>query len=177
MAVDAFLSLVPKPGAKAVAGESQDKTYGKTAFEIKDFEIGVENPTTIGSATGGAGAGKVKFNEFQVKKNLDTASPVLFQNCAAGQHYDHAILYCRKAGTSPTGSGKAYLTFVFTTVFTTKVEWSGPGDEGPEETITFVYGTMQVKYQVQQKDGTLGPATVGEWSQVTNTQSVPNVPT
>jgi hypothetical protein len=25
---------------------------------------GVENPTTIGSATGGAGAGKIKFNEF-----------------------------------------------------------------------------------------------------------------
>jgi hypothetical protein len=29
--------------------------------------FGVENPTTIGSATGGAGAGKIKFNEFQVK--------------------------------------------------------------------------------------------------------------
>jgi hypothetical protein len=29
--------------------------------------FGVENPTTIGSATGGAGAGKIKFNEFQIK--------------------------------------------------------------------------------------------------------------
>lgn len=34
------------------------------AFEIVDYSFGVENPTTIGSATGGAGAGKVKFNEF-----------------------------------------------------------------------------------------------------------------
>jgi hypothetical protein len=32
------------------------------AFEIKDFSFSVENPTTIGSATGGAGAGKVEFN-------------------------------------------------------------------------------------------------------------------
>ena len=32
--------------------------------EIKDFSFGIENPTTIGSATGGAGAGKIKFNEF-----------------------------------------------------------------------------------------------------------------
>lgn len=42
-----------KPGAQATTGSGK-------AF-------GVENPTTIGSATGGAGAGKIKFNEFQVK--------------------------------------------------------------------------------------------------------------
>jgi hypothetical protein len=29
------------------------------AFEIKDFSFGVENPTTIGSATGGAGPGRI----------------------------------------------------------------------------------------------------------------------
>jgi hypothetical protein len=26
-----------------------------------------------------------------------------------------------------------FLTFKFDTVFTTKIDWSGPGDEGPEE--------------------------------------------
>ena len=45
------------------------------AFEIKDFSFGVENPTTIGSATGGAGAGKIKLNELTIKKTTDTASP------------------------------------------------------------------------------------------------------
>lgn len=38
----------------------------KSAEAVKggagDFSFGVENPTTIGSATGGAGAGKIKFN-------------------------------------------------------------------------------------------------------------------
>jgi hypothetical protein len=38
------------------------------AFEIKDWSFGVENPTTIGSATGGAGAGKIKFGEINIKK-------------------------------------------------------------------------------------------------------------
>jgi hypothetical protein len=47
--------------AKAVKG-------GQGAFEIKDFSFGVENPTTIGSATSGAGAGKAKFNEFEITK-------------------------------------------------------------------------------------------------------------
>src|SRR5215510_11318742 len=101
MAVDAFIWF-EKPGAGAAKlpeGETLDKTYSKKkAFEIKDFSFGVENPTTIGSATGGAGAGKIKFNEFTIKKTSDSASPSFFQ------------------------------------------DWSGPGDEGPEESITFVYG-------------------------------------
>ena len=32
---------------------------GPRAFEIKDFSFGIENTTTIGSASGGAGAGKI----------------------------------------------------------------------------------------------------------------------
>jgi type VI secretion system secreted protein Hcp len=51
---------------------------GPRAFEIKDFSFGIENPTTIGSATGGAGAGKIKFNEFSITKTTDTASPNFF---------------------------------------------------------------------------------------------------
>ena len=32
--------------------QAEDATGGTGAFEIKDFSFGVENPTTIGSATG-----------------------------------------------------------------------------------------------------------------------------
>jgi hypothetical protein len=59
-------------------GRWKDDTYkgskGSPAFEIKDFNFGSENRTTIGSATGGAGAGKVKFNEFGVTKTIDSSS-------------------------------------------------------------------------------------------------------
>jgi hypothetical protein len=34
------------------------------------------NPTTVGSATGGAGSGKIRFNEFTIKKTADSASPI-----------------------------------------------------------------------------------------------------
>ena len=169
MAVDAFLSLIHK--GTPVVGESHDATFGKSAFEIKDFSFGVENPTSIGSATGGAGAGKAKFNEFTIKKTADKASAVLFQNLAAGVHYEKAVLSLRKAGGGDA-SGKVFVTFNFGTVFTTKVEWSGPGDEGPEESVTFVYGTLVIKYQPQQADGTLGAPTVGSWNQITNTKDV-----
>jgi hypothetical protein len=44
---------------RSVSGHKAKSVKGGT-FEIKNFSFGVENPTTIGSATGGAGAGKVK---------------------------------------------------------------------------------------------------------------------
>jgi type VI secretion system secreted protein Hcp len=136
------------------------------AFEIKDFSFGVENPTTIGSATGGAGAGKIKFNEFTITKTSDSASPLFFLNAATGAHYDKVTIQMRKAGGDPKSTGKPFLVFQFGTVFTTKINWSGPGDEGPEESITFVYGTLQVQYQPQKPDST---ATTGCWDSIRNT--------
>jgi len=116
------------------------------AFEIKNFSFSVENPTTIGSATGGAGAGKIKFNDFTIKRTVDSASPLFFQKCATGEHYPKVTLTMRKAGGDPSSAGTPFLTYTFGTVFTTKIDWSGPGDEGPEESITFVYGDLAVDY-------------------------------
>src|SRR5262245_490246 len=144
MAVDAFIYF-DKPGSgEKPEGETKDATYKpKAAFEIKDFSFGVENPTTIGSATGGAGAGKIKFNEFTIKKTSDKASPAFFRNCVAGAHYKTVTLEMRKAGGDPTSAGKPFLQFKFDTVFTTKIDWSAPGDDVPEESITFVYGKLE----------------------------------
>jgi hypothetical protein len=55
----------------------------------------------------------------------------------------------QKAGGDPNGGGKPFLQFKFDTVFTTKVNWSGSGDDGPEETITFEYRKFRVKYEKQ----------------------------
>ena len=94
--VDYFLKI------EGIQGESQDFAH-KGEFEITDFSFGVETKTTIGSATGGAGAGKVKFNEFTIKKTTDSASPVFFQKCAAGVHIREAALSVRKAGEDRAG--------------------------------------------------------------------------
>jgi type VI protein secretion system component Hcp len=143
-AVDTFIYFKPSPTDLA---QFEGESPGKPGFEIKDFSFGIENPTTIGSATGGAGAGKIKFGEFVIKHTPDSTSPVLFQNLVAGAHYNKVTIEVRKAGGDPNGAGKPFLQFKFNTVFTTKINWSGPGDEGPEETITFVYGKLRTKYE------------------------------
>lgn len=174
MAVDAFIWFLEQAGMAKVIGETKDDVYSKKvqpAFEIKDFSFGVENPTTIGSATGGAGAGKCKFNEFTIKKPSDFASPAFFKNCAAGAHYKRVVIEMRKGGGDPNSAGKPFLAFYFETVFTTKIDWSGPGDEGPEESITFVYGKLVVQYIPQAASGEMGtdkPQQIQGWNQITN---------
>src|SRR5215510_14877020 len=155
MAVDAFITFEKAGGGAEPAG-----------FEIKDFSFGIENPTTIGSATGGAGAGKIKFNEFTIKKTTDKASPTFFKNCCAGAHYKTVVIEMRKAGRNSAAAGKEFLRFKFDTVFTTKIDWSGPGDEGPEESITFVYGKLGIKYLQQTSEGGTGETPFSGWDQM-----------
>src|ERR1700720_4537057 len=38
------------------------------------------NPSSVGSATGGAGAGKARFNEFTITKTSDSASPIVLDS-------------------------------------------------------------------------------------------------
>jgi type VI secretion system secreted protein Hcp len=151
-------------GNLTVTGETQDPDH-KQALEIKEFSFGVENPTTIGSMSSGAGAGKAKFNEFNVKKGVDIASPVLFKACGLGCHFPTLQLIIRKAG----GTKLDYLIYTFKMVFCTKVEWSGgAGEDAPDEDVTFVYGAMQITYTQQDHTGqALGTSEIA-WSQVTN---------
>jgi type VI secretion system secreted protein Hcp len=154
MAVNAFVTF-----EKASVGSDPEE------FEIKDFSFGIENPTAIGSATGGTGAGKIKFNEFNIKKTTDGTSATFFKNCCAGAHYKTVTIELRKTGPDPAASAKPFLRFRFDTVFTTKIDWSGPGDEGPEESITFVYGKLGVKF-IPREPGSQ-PVQAG-WDQVLN---------
>jgi len=57
---------------------------------------------------------------------------------SALENYDFPGTYAQRFD----GVDKPFLRFKFDTVFTTKIDWSGPGDEGPEESISFVYGKI-----------------------------------
>lgn len=172
---DAFLQF-PKPAAAGniqPVGESLDSAF-KGAIQIADFSLDVENVTTIGTASGGASSGKAKLNEFVIRKKADKASGPLFQACCTGAHFPEAVLSIRKISGS-TKPGPAYLIYRFSMVFCTKLEWAGPGDEGPEESVTFAYGALQVVYQpVDNTTGApAGNALTIAWNQVVNSDKYP----
>jgi type VI secretion system secreted protein Hcp len=141
-----------------IDGESTDEQHQKW-IEIESFSWGVSNPTTIGSGTGGGGAGRAVPGDFAVVMPFTAASPLIFKKCVSGEQYSTVLLSLRKTGSQ---TSQDYLKYEFGTVFTTKIEWSS-SDDGPEEQVTFVYGTINVQYQPQRPDGTLGEVTQAAW--------------
>jgi len=178
MALDMFLVLTPATGQPPVSGEPFQDPYFKlptasAAVEIREFSFGVENLTTVGSATSGAGAGKTTFNEFSIAKPVDKLSRSLFQISSVGGHLARAQLYLRKAGA--TTDARPYLAYGFDMVFISKIDWSGSlGDDEPNERVTFVYGALALGYYPQKADGTFDVPVKSAWSVVSNTAPPPD---
>jgi type VI secretion system secreted protein Hcp len=147
-------------------GESQDKWFTtKGAFECLSCSFGVAQAETTGSASGGASAGKAKFEEFTIEKFVDLASVPLYIACAAGAHFPSVMLACRKAGGQPL----LYLQFIFRMVFVTGITWSGGGgDEAPKETIKFKFGAMGIQYIRQLPTGGGDTPIQVMWSSLNN---------
>ena len=169
-ATDYFMRIDPGPGNTQIAGESRDVSFpGKQGYiEIKSFSYGVENQTTIGSQSGGAGVGKAKFNELEIKKDVDSTSPQIFQALAQGQHFNGIEIVARKAGAAPTANPIA-SRYYFSLAFPTTEQVSGDsGDDTTQESLTFNYGGLALKYVGQTTTGAAKPAVYAKWSQLTN---------
>jgi type VI secretion system secreted protein Hcp len=160
-------------GASGGAGQEYQLTFESVApapvvhppgqaVNVQSFSWDAESSTTISSVTGGAGAGKVKFNEFTIKKTVDTASPKLFEAMAAGAHYKKVILTVRQAGAK-----EAYYEIRFDTVFVTKIDNSGTNPTVPEETVSFVFGKMETVARGQKAGEVEAPVQAG-WDQIAN---------
>jgi type VI secretion system secreted protein Hcp len=181
MAVDIFALFTQTavgPLKAALVGETLDPDYKSkpnvAAIELQSVSLGVENPTTIGSASGGAGAGKAKFNPLMIKHRIGPSSPAFFTVAASGGHFDQVQLDFRKSGGQSGSSSKAYLSITLKMVFITKIEIDhDSGDDAPTEVLTLSYGAMQMQYFQQDKTGAISKESqTGMWNQVTNSPSM-----
>jgi type VI secretion system secreted protein Hcp len=180
MPFDMFMVLPPTTtsGIKLAEEPTLDQyfkgTFGtQPVVEIRSFSLDVENPTLMGSATGGAGGGKAKLNPATIEKSVDLLSESLFKICATGSHVDKLQVFMRKAGG--TTVPKPYLVYAFDMVFVNKVEWSASeGDDLPTERVEFAYGGLALAYYSQKPDGTFATPTAARttWSQLTNTEQL-----
>ena len=159
MATDYFLKI------DGVKGESQDSAH-KDQIDLDSFSWGETNSTTIGSATSGAGAGKVKFDTFVFTTRVSQASPTLALMCANGTHAPTAVLVARKAG----GKQEEYYKVTFKTVFITSYKSIGAGGDEviPRDEVTCVFGEYEIDYKPQAGDGKLGAAIKTGWNQIMN---------
>ncbi|HEY6886937.1 MAG TPA: type VI secretion system tube protein Hcp [Solirubrobacter sp.] len=172
-------TLVAAPMASAandyflkIDGITGEATTGTTqgVIQVDGFEWGAENKVTIGSATGGASAGKASLNELTIEKHVDSTSPVLFQKLGQGASLGGMELVARKAGA--TGS-QIYMRYSFQPVYLTSQTQSGtPGDDGLTEKLVFTYGAVKQTFIKQTTTGAPGATVFGAWNQVTNSASM-----
>jgi type VI secretion system secreted protein Hcp len=172
MAYDAYMYF--EGGDPKVEGETKDSEMAKKkAFEIYSFSFGASNPTTIGSAGTGSGAGKVSLSSFNIMKKTDKASTALFLNCCQGSHFSKATVVLRKA-TGKAGQ-QIFVEYDFgggqnPQVFVDSIQWSGSagGDESPAESVSFVYSDVKITYFTQDQKGAMTKAGEASWDQTTN---------
>jgi type VI secretion system secreted protein Hcp len=167
MAFDAYMIFNSKSasGVEAPKGESLVQPGGITLGDSWSFSL--ENKLDISAVTTGAGAGKAEFQEFTIKKQVDTASEVLFLACGCGAIFNDVHLVLRKAtGAQKAGDTQIFLDWTFNGLAIEKVEWAY-GDPAPEETVTFKFGACTITYSKQDpKTGALTKQTPQSWSQV-----------
>ncbi len=157
-------------------GVTGETTTGQTqgTIAVRSFEWGAENKTTVGAASGGAGAGKASLHELTIEKSVDSTSPVLFQKLGQGASIPGMELVARKA--SATGS-QIYMRYSFQPVFITSQTQDGSGDDGITEKLTFAYGAVKQTFVKQGATGAPATNVFGAWNQVTNmaTMAIPGI--
>lgn len=128
-----------------VDGIQGDSITPGAGLVVTGWTFGVENVPTLSG--GGAGAGKASFEELMVTKTVDSASPLLMQACATGQHISSAVLKGKRKGAS-----QDYLIITMSDVLITSVNLGGTsGKPAPTESVTFTYS--RVEYLVRKKSG------------------------
>ena len=153
-------------------GESQVTGSQDEEFNVTSFDLGVANTLNIGSATSGAGAGKVSFQPFTVTKTVDKYSSDLFLDLAAGKRLTSAEIIVRKADAGSLATPVAQ--YLMKDVVITSLHVSGTAKQ-TTETVQGEYGAIQFVFYGQTSSGTIKPVSSGGWSQVTNTET-PTIP-
>jgi type VI secretion system secreted protein Hcp len=146
---------------EGLEGEATAKGF-EGQIVLDSFQLGANNPTSIGAGTG-AGAGKVNLSNFTVTKRTDASSVPLFLACCKGDHFPNAEVTIRKAG----GEQVEFIKYKFDTVFVEDINWSGgSGDDVPTEVLSLAFGAVEMTYTPQNADGTMGSPIVAKWDQI-----------
>ncbi|HZT77084.1 MAG TPA: type VI secretion system tube protein Hcp [Vicinamibacterales bacterium] len=133
MAFDAFLKL------DGIDGESQDAKH-KGEIEVLSFSWGITNATTIGSATGGAGAGKASVHDFSIVKMIDATSPLLFEKCCTGEHITGGMFTLVDRQT-----GLGFYKIRFDEILVSSVQpAANPGSHVPTESLSLNFSQIEI---------------------------------
>jgi type VI secretion system secreted protein Hcp len=142
-----------------IAGESIDKAH-PGEIEVHSWNWGLSNAGVAGGAGGGSGTGKADPHHLSFDHRYDKASPLLAKSCASGKHIKSVILSARKAGEGQ----KDQLKITLSDVLITSCSLGDRGDFDPFESVALFYSAINVSYQAQNPNGSLGAPVTFDWN-------------
>jgi type VI protein secretion system component Hcp/Ca2+-binding RTX toxin-like protein len=137
-----------------VKGDSLNSTY-RGWFEVSGFDFDLTHPANIGSATGGAGTGKLTFSPFALTLDSNTALAPLLRLAATGATLNGATL----VGVNDAGQQVYHLDLANVSV--TNVEHHADSGTDAAPTLTLRYG--QIELETFTPDGTGGVVPEGHF--------------
>jgi len=146
-----------------VDGECQVEGYTGWV-ELNSVSMGMHNPITISSGTGGSG-GTPTISDLNFTVVPGKHSPELVKKCLMGKHFETVIIdYLKTTGDAkPEWFHKITLTKVF--VSSASDAMSGNGDGNGFENYSLNSVKVKKEYKVQGNDGLLTAAGSVEYDQ------------
>lgn len=134
-------------------------------IEVLTVDFDVEQTLNIGSQSSGAGAGKVTFNPFSIRKRPDAHSAEFWQRVCSGTPYKKVTLTASRPGaTSP------FFIFTMGLVAIRTLGISADETTDMTELVTFEYGQASYGAAPQNPDGSMGTLVSTGWDRVKNVQ-------
>jgi len=164
----AFLCVTSAACAVPVGQMSCTSSAKTLTFNVSYFDLGVTQTVNVGSASGGAGAGKATFQPLVVHTSFAPFQS-LFAAAEAGSHFDSCTL------TTKNSTGEV-IEFTLKIVLVSQVDaiaQSATADSARTAytEVNFVYGSVQVTSPgTDGDDGGSSPANDG-WVKVKNRPS------
>jgi type VI protein secretion system component Hcp len=135
-------------------------------FAVDGYDIGIQNTGSIGSATGGAGAGKAQFSPLTVDIHSLAGLASLFGDVAAGRALKSGV---ELVGVETIKDQNIKLYDVKLSDVLVSSFKQDPGAKGVEtELTTFNFAKISLTDQPVAKNGTLGTPQTSSWDLVEN---------
>jgi type VI secretion system secreted protein Hcp len=119
------------------------------AAAVLSYSWGANSNASISST--GYTTSKAQFEDLQVTKKVDVASPNFGKAVATGNHYTSATLTLYKSAESSKAGG--YMIYQMTDVIITRVHQGGSADDIPTEQISLAYRKLEVTHKQMSDTG------------------------
>jgi type VI protein secretion system component Hcp len=165
-------------GELPVKGETQDSDLKGTLVKVSAFTFGIGKDgvipkSRIGSATGGAGAGKITATpeSMDVTVGMD-ATQKLFDLAATGKVVPHVRLLVFKSAKD--GAKIPAFSALMSDVMIMSLNWNGKGDK-PTANVTLDYRTIEIVENTKGVNGTADTKTpIKGWDIIQNKSALTN---